>query len=291
MPAFFACKTIGASGFSSRGGNTIKSTCWAIMLWMSATCFDAELFASVITICQPHFAATSLKLLVSASRHGLLLSVWAKPTRKGFLFASLGRGESSAWAMLKPAVIDRASTDAASARSGNLRVLQFSSDSMSSSGMDGPAFLSTSVLQGFSFSQLCLNKSRCDDYSTVLYYWSIANIINYGLFCHGNYPYRCAFDQRSVELYRAPAHGSAGGAVVFFLEECLDGPSSQFIVGQHDGGQSRMRVPGDFLIVVAEYGYVFGYAQSKLLQRFDRAERHQIVRAENCCWRVGLAHQ
>src|SRR5471030_1414543 len=239
MPAFFACNTIGASGFSSRGGNTIKSTCCAIMLWISATCFDAELFASVITICQPHFAATSLKLLVSARRHGLLLSVWA---------------------MLKPAAIDKASSDAASARSGNLRVLQFSSDSMSSSGMDGPAFLSTSVLQGLSFSQLYLNKLRCDDYSTVFYYWSIANIINYGLFRHGNYPYRCTFDQRSVELYRAPAHGSTGGAVVFFLEECLDGPSAEFVVGQDDGGQSRMRVPGDFLIVVAENGYVFGYA-------------------------------
>src|SRR5471032_205080 len=172
MPAFFSCNTIGASGFSSRGGNTIKSTCCAIMLWISATCFDAELFASVITICQPHFAATSLKLLVSARRHGLLLSVWAKPTRKGFLFASLGRGESSAWAMLKPATIDSASADVASTRNGNLRLLKFSSDSMSSSGMDGPAFLSASVLLFFSSSRLHLNKSGCDDYSTVFYYSS-----------------------------------------------------------------------------------------------------------------------
>src|SRR5471032_2770731 len=162
--------------------------------------------------------------------------------------------------MLKPATIDSASADVASTRNGNLRLLKFSSDSMSSSSMDGPAFLSASVLPCFPSSRLYLNKSRCDDYSTVFYYWSIANIINCRLFDHGNYPYGRAFYQWSVELYRAPTHGRTGGTVVLFLEQRFDRPSAQFIVGQHDRGQRRMGMPGDFLIVVAEYRYVFGYA-------------------------------
>src|ERR1700730_8538270 len=257
MPAFLACNTIGASGFSSRGGNTIRSTCCAIMLWISATCFDAELFASVITSCQPQFAAMSLKLLVSARRHGLLLSVWAKPPRSGFLFASFGRAASSAWAMLKPVAIDSASTDAASTRNGNLRLLKFSSDSMSSSGMDGPAFLGASVRLCFPFSLLHLNKSRCDDYSTAFYYWSIANIISCRLFCYGDYPYRCTLYQRSIELHGASANGGAGGAVVLFLEQRFDGPSAQFVVRQDDRGKRRMSMPGDFLVVVTKYRYVF----------------------------------
>src|SRR5471032_875603 len=147
------------------------------------------------------------------------------------------------------------------------------------------------VLLGFSSSALHLNKSRCDDYSTVFYYWSIANIINCGLFDHGNYPYRRAFHQRSVEFYRASAHGCTGGAVVLFLEQRLDRPSAQLIVGQDDRGQRRMGMAGDFLVVVTEYGDVLWNPQSKLLQRLDRTERHQVVRAENGRWRVGLAHQ
>src|SRR5471032_749679 len=174
--------------------------------------------------------------------------------------------------MLKPATIDSASADVASTRNGNLRLLKFSSDSMSSSSMDGPAFLSASVLPCFPSSRLYLNKSRCDDYSTVFYYWSIANIINCRLFDHGNYPYRGAFHQRSVEFHRAPAHGCTGGAVVLFLEQCFDRPSAQFIVGQDDGGKRWMGMPGYILIVVAEYGYVFWNPKSKLLQRFDRTK-------------------
>src|SRR6478735_8073584 len=107
---------------------------------MSATCLAGELLASVMTICQPHLAATSLKLLVSASRHGLLLSVCAKPTRRGFLFGILGSASSAALAM--PATLRPATSDsAASADSGRMPVAHrrevFLSDSMSSSDRDG----------------------------------------------------------------------------------------------------------------------------------------------------------
>src|ERR1700727_2025754 len=112
--------------------------------------------------------------------------------------------------MLKAAAIESASTDVASRRNGNLRLLKFSSDSMSSSGMAGPAFLSASVQLCIPSFRRYLKKSGCDDYSTVFYYWSIANIISCGLFDHGNYPYRRAFHQRSVEFYRASAHGCTG---------------------------------------------------------------------------------
>ena len=80
MPAALARITAGISGLSSRGGRNSTSMPWAIMLSTSATCLAAEPAASVATSSQPHSAATFLKLSVSAMRHGLLLSLWAKPT-------------------------------------------------------------------------------------------------------------------------------------------------------------------------------------------------------------------
>src|SRR3954452_5531498 len=103
---------------------------------MSATCLAAELFASVMTICQPHFEAISLKLRVSASRQGLLLSVCAKPTLSGFLFGIFGSASSAACAMPKPAEKVSAASAINDAAIGR-RPVFFVSDSMSSSDKDG----------------------------------------------------------------------------------------------------------------------------------------------------------
>src|SRR5258707_13404360 len=82
---------------------------------MSETCLELEPLASVITTCQPHFAATSLKLLVSASRLRWLLSVCAKPTFSGVLVGSFGSA-SSACAVATPNPMARASSEPASGR-------------------------------------------------------------------------------------------------------------------------------------------------------------------------------
>src|SRR6201996_9537371 len=82
---------------------------------MSDTCLVLEPLASVIPICQPHLAAMSLKLLVSARRHGLLLSVCAKPTFSGVLVGSFGSA-SSACAVATPKPMARASSEPASGR-------------------------------------------------------------------------------------------------------------------------------------------------------------------------------
>src|SRR5258706_1244299 len=251
---------------------------------MSETCFDGEPLASVITICQPHFAAMSLKLFVSARRHGLLLSVCAKRTFRGVLLDSLGRA-SSACAVEMPKPIASARSDPASGRTRCGRVCRL--NAMSSSSAWFSCFLCCLRRSSRSLSR---SAGRID-YFIVNYYWSITNNISYRLFCFGNYPNRCAFDERTVELHHPVPHRRARCAVVFFLQQRFDGPAAQFVVRQHDRRQRRMRVPGDLLVVVAEHRNVFRHAVTELLQGLDRAECHQVVRAEDRGGRIRLAHQ
>src|SRR4051794_9467512 len=62
----------------------------AIRPLMSWICLAWSLFASVTVRCQPRLAASSLKLAVSASRHGLLLAFWLKATLYVLFLVSLG---------------------------------------------------------------------------------------------------------------------------------------------------------------------------------------------------------
>ena len=81
MPAFLAAITAGISGFSSRGARRMTSTCWAIIELTSAHLLGGRAGGvGVDELVQPRLAASSFMLAVCARRHGLLLSVWAKPT-------------------------------------------------------------------------------------------------------------------------------------------------------------------------------------------------------------------
>src|SRR3954466_14523180 len=77
-----SCSVIGAM-------NSASGFC-AIRPLMSWICLAWSLFASVTVSCQPRFCASSLKLAVSASRHGLLLAFWLNAPLYVLFWGSLG---------------------------------------------------------------------------------------------------------------------------------------------------------------------------------------------------------
>src|SRR4051794_30009648 len=89
MPALRASTTTLPSSSVIGAMNRASGFC-AIRPLMSWICFAWSLFASVTVSFQPRLAASSLKLAVSARRHGLLLAFWLKATVYVLFWVSFG---------------------------------------------------------------------------------------------------------------------------------------------------------------------------------------------------------
>ncbi|MNT65666.1 hypothetical protein D3C72_2036660 [compost metagenome] len=73
--------------------------------------------------------------------------------------------------------------------------------------------------------------------------------------------------------------------------ELLDRPHAHGPMGQDGGGQGRVHMTGDFLIIIADHRHIPGNGETGFLQRLVAADGRAIVLAEDGGRTIGQGQQ